>query len=190
MKSVVDLFCGAGGASEGVAQACEALGMERPALVAVNHWSVAVETHRRNHPWAKHYCQRVEGLDPRQADGTPTGHIVRERGRAIGEVYAELRRRLEAEKLLDEGLSLMVRYGDGVPGELTEESEWPRDHRHVACFAVTGANEGWYSYVELLWNSRGHGDVPRRKLLFLTKTFDGMDRAYQVAKRCAELLGA
>ena len=123
-------------------------------------------------------------------DGTPTGHIVRERGRAIGEVYAELRRRLEAEELLDEGLSLMVRCGDGVPGEITEESEWPRDHRHVACFAVTGANEGWYSYVELLWNSRGHGDVPRRKLLFLTKTFDGMDRAYQVAKRCAELLGA
>lgn len=61
-RTVVDLFCGAGGASEGVAQACEELGMARPALIAVNHWSVAVETHRRNHPWARHHCARVEAL--------------------------------------------------------------------------------------------------------------------------------
>jgi len=63
--SVVDLFCGAGGVSTGLARACERLGMDRPSLVAVNHWSVAVETHRRNHPWANHYCARVESLDPK-----------------------------------------------------------------------------------------------------------------------------
>jgi len=75
-RTVVDLFCGAGGASEGVAQACEELGMERPALIAVNHWSVAVETHRRNHPWAQHYCARVESIDPRAAVGGPVGWVL------------------------------------------------------------------------------------------------------------------
>jgi DNA (cytosine-5)-methyltransferase 1 len=39
--------------------------MARPALVAVNHWTVAVETHKLNHPWATHHCARVESLDPR-----------------------------------------------------------------------------------------------------------------------------
>ena len=50
MRSVVDLFCGAGGLSTGLARACERLGMDRPALVAINHWTVAVQTHKLNHP--------------------------------------------------------------------------------------------------------------------------------------------
>jgi DNA (cytosine-5)-methyltransferase 1 len=25
-------------------------------LVAVNHWNIAIETHGRNHPEARHYC--------------------------------------------------------------------------------------------------------------------------------------
>lgn len=66
MKSVVDLFCGAGGMSTGLALACEGLGLARPSLVAVNHWTVAVETHRKNHPWADHHCCRVEALQPRE----------------------------------------------------------------------------------------------------------------------------
>jgi DNA (cytosine-5)-methyltransferase 1 len=65
MRSVVDLFCGAGGISTGLAVACDELRLAKPALVAVNHWSVAVETHKRNHPWAQHHCARVESLDPR-----------------------------------------------------------------------------------------------------------------------------
>lgn len=60
-----DLFCGAGGTSLGLARACERL--SRPVhLSAVNHWQVAVDTHRGNHPWAAHYCARVESLDPRK----------------------------------------------------------------------------------------------------------------------------
>ena len=61
-----DLFCGGGGFSKGFARSCEKLGFKKVRLIAVNHSQVAVETHRINHPWAEHYCSRVDQLDPRK----------------------------------------------------------------------------------------------------------------------------
>jgi DNA (cytosine-5)-methyltransferase 1 len=61
----VDLFCGGGGTSQGLVQACEAAGASVD-LVAVNHWERAVETHAANHPHARHYCARIDSLDPRE----------------------------------------------------------------------------------------------------------------------------
>ena len=52
MKAVIntaDLFCGAGGASTGLSNAIRSLGL-RHRGIAVNHWSVAVDTMRANHP--------------------------------------------------------------------------------------------------------------------------------------------
>lgn len=66
MIRAADLFCGAGGASTGLARACEALG-ERVELLAVNHWDLAVETHAANHPWARHLCEALDSVDPRKA---------------------------------------------------------------------------------------------------------------------------
>ncbi len=61
-----DLFCGAGGTSQGLARAMTRLG--RPIgdlnLLAVNHWKTAVLTHQLNHPWAQHRCARTDALDP------------------------------------------------------------------------------------------------------------------------------
>lgn len=68
----VDLFCGAGGTSTGLAQACQELGAKIE-LIAVNHWTVAVETHKQNHPWATHYCEAIERIDPRKA--VPSGRL-------------------------------------------------------------------------------------------------------------------
>jgi len=34
-------------------------------LVAINHWSRAIETHTKNYPWARHICASAETLDPR-----------------------------------------------------------------------------------------------------------------------------
>lgn len=73
----VDLFCGAGGMSEGLGRACERL--NRPVyLSAVNHWQRAVESHQANHPWAEHYCARVESLDPRNKT-----EVVKQIGNAV-----------------------------------------------------------------------------------------------------------
>lgn len=59
----LDMYCGGGGTSTGLAHACKEMGFE-PILIAVNHWKLAVATHSRNHPWAKHICASVESLDP------------------------------------------------------------------------------------------------------------------------------
>jgi len=68
----VDLFCGAGGMSWGLAQALESIAenVDRPIqdiveLHAVNHWDRAIETHSENHPWAEHYHKPVQQLNPR-----------------------------------------------------------------------------------------------------------------------------
>lgn len=67
-----DLFCGAGGTSSGLYSACESIGA-RVDLVAVNHWTIAVETHRANHPDARHICATLESIDPREA--VPSGRL-------------------------------------------------------------------------------------------------------------------
>lgn len=59
----VDLFCGAGGFSEGLRQATEELNFDLR-HAAVNHWDTAVETHERNHPEAHQYQSKVEQLHP------------------------------------------------------------------------------------------------------------------------------
>jgi DNA (cytosine-5)-methyltransferase 1 len=60
---VADLFCGAGGSSTGAKQAIERLG-RRMDLVCINHWDRAIETHKRMHPEARHYCQDVSSARP------------------------------------------------------------------------------------------------------------------------------
>jgi DNA (cytosine-5)-methyltransferase 1 len=60
---VADLLCGAGGSSTGCARALAALGLQME-LVCVNHWPVAIETHRRNHPDARHYVQDISVVRP------------------------------------------------------------------------------------------------------------------------------
>ena len=63
-----DIFCGAGGASTGLAQAAESMarGLD---LLAVDQWDVALETHARNHPNARHSCAPVENVAvPRRLD--------------------------------------------------------------------------------------------------------------------------
>ena len=70
--TAADLFCGAGGSSTGLAQACVAAGIGLD-LVAVNHWDVAIETHTANHPGARHLCESLDNVDPRKL--IPAGRL-------------------------------------------------------------------------------------------------------------------
>jgi len=60
---VADLLCGAGGSSTGCARALADLGLAME-LVCVNHWGVAIETHKKNHPDARHYVQDIATVRP------------------------------------------------------------------------------------------------------------------------------
>lgn len=62
---IADLFSGAGGTSTGAVEAIEALGL-KPELTAINHWPVAVATHEKNHPHARHLCACLDSLNPRE----------------------------------------------------------------------------------------------------------------------------
>lgn len=60
---VADLLCGAGGSSTGCSRAMAELGLKME-LVCVNHWGVAIETHKLNHPEARHYVQDISTVRP------------------------------------------------------------------------------------------------------------------------------
>lgn len=62
---MADLFCGAGGTSTGAMQAAAALGY-RVNLTAINHWTTAIATHTANHPEARHFCQSLDTINPRE----------------------------------------------------------------------------------------------------------------------------
>ena len=69
---VVDLFCGAGGASTGVVDAAREAG-KSVKLIAVDHWSVAIATHQLNHPTADHYTADINVIDPEAV--VPEGRV-------------------------------------------------------------------------------------------------------------------
>jgi DNA (cytosine-5)-methyltransferase 1 len=56
-----DFYCGAGGSSTGLQQACEELGLKLK-LVAVNHWEIAIKTHSKNHPDARHLRANLDSV--------------------------------------------------------------------------------------------------------------------------------
>lgn len=61
-----DLFCGAGGTSQGLLMAANDLKADLK-LIAINHWSVAIDTHSVNHPYATHLCTGLDEIgDPRK----------------------------------------------------------------------------------------------------------------------------
>ncbi|NTG07223.1 DNA cytosine methyltransferase [Rhizobium rhizogenes] len=69
---VADLLCGAGGSSTGAQRALSELGLEME-LVCVNHWPVAIDTHQRNHPEARHFVQDISTVRPHML--VPEGYL-------------------------------------------------------------------------------------------------------------------
>lgn len=69
---IADLFCGAGGTITGAKDVLREMLLEAR-IVAINHWKTAVATHERNHPDARHYCQDIATVDPREA--IPEGYL-------------------------------------------------------------------------------------------------------------------
>lgn len=136
--------------------------------------------------------------------GEPTGYVKRKRFRTYREVFRDLHReldRIECPKCgwsdyREEGV-----YCKPCP-ECREETEcfidehfslhlFPRDeadrpikpHKQIVCYAVTGGSEGHWVHVEF------EREGEPNECWAIGKTFRGWDHAWEMAKRCAELLG-
>lgn len=110
---VADLLCGAGGFSVGARRAIEGLG-RKVKLVAVNHWPIAIETHKKNHPDCAHYLVDVFKTRPLEAG---PGRLP---GRSPG--VAHLHLQLEGPRREADLARAAVRPHDADPGP-------PLDHR-------------------------------------------------------------
>lgn len=70
-----DLFCGGGGTSTGLANACKKRGMDVN-LLAINHWEPAINTHTAAHPWARHIRATLDHVKPRNVIPGGRLHIL------------------------------------------------------------------------------------------------------------------
>jgi hypothetical protein len=124
----------------------------------------------------------------------PTGYVRRDCGRALGDVFDEFSARLRASFPEVEDVwpaAKLAPWDPEVPrsehaawyrGEWREDG-WP-DHRSIACYAVTGGSEGYYVHVDVHFRDGSPWS-------FATiKVWEGLDHAFKIAHRCAELLGA
>jgi hypothetical protein len=110
--------------------------------------------------------------------GQPTGLVRRTSFRSADEVGADLD--YELRDLLAECEAFGTWYqarGESVPR-----------YSRIIAYAVTGANEGHYVYVELVLTDERYTD--KRFTLWSAKTFQGADHAWAIARRAADLLGA
>ncbi|MEA4875306.1 DNA cytosine methyltransferase [Anaerorhabdus sp.] len=68
---IIDNFAGGGGASTGIE-----LALGRPVDIAINHDPDAIEMHKMNHPYTKHYCESVWDINPvKVCDGRPVALV-------------------------------------------------------------------------------------------------------------------
>ena len=105
--------------------------------------------------------------------------------RTLGEVRTEIGARLHELKDADDPTHSLYGHLDYLSlGGLTEgHLPWPSSWSWIACFVVTGGSEGHYLHVEVITNDQ-------RWLLYLGKTFSGIDKALEISNALTKMLGA
>lgn len=117
--------------------------------------------------WADRHGRR--GLPPQSDEPVQTT------GKSLGEVATALHDRLSGVEYV-------------VPGRSGSAAPWPTDVRWIACYAVTGANEGHYVHVDAIrTHSRGPSTVQQ---LLIVKVLTGREAALAVSALCARVLQA
>ncbi|MBQ9345438.1 MAG: DNA cytosine methyltransferase [Kiritimatiellae bacterium] len=187
--NTVDLFCGAGGASTGMELALERLGLVHKGL-AINHWQVAVDTMKANHPAIDTKQMSVEEAVP--ADLVPGGvvdllwaspsctHHSRAKGgkprsnqlRAQPELILTWLDQLFVRRIIIENVPEFVQWGPlGRDGR-------PLKRKEGACFAawVEGIRARNYEVEWRIVNCADYGDATSRKRFFLKAVRKGCGR--------------
>ncbi len=183
MRSVIqaaDLFCGAGGTSTGLVHACRSIG-RRVELLAVNHWQVAIESHRANHPEARHICARLEAIRPEEvvpggrldilvASPECTHHSIARGGRPVSDqlrasAWLILR---WLESLLVDGLLLenVREFRDWGPVGMDGKPLKSRKGETYQAFLNALRSFG-YTVEDRILNAADYGDATTRERLFI-----------------------
>jgi DNA (cytosine-5)-methyltransferase 1 len=181
----VDLFCGAGGLSTGLALACEDLDRDVK-LAAVNHWDIAIETHEQNHPWADHYHSGVKALKPievflegdidiliaapsctdhsKARGGQPVNPQDRMSPFAILDWIAQLRPR----SVLIENVPEFKQWGPVIDGQPTRNAQFFEAWTHT----MEGEDGLGYTVSHRELTAADYGDPTSRKRLFIVARRD------------------
>lgn len=175
-----DLFCGAGGTSTGLRQACEKLGYSLE-LLAINHWDVAIATHSANHPDAEHLCTGIDAVDPRKA--VPGGRLdllwaspecqhfsvarggkpVSDQNRASAWLVLRWAELLYIDTILIENVKEFVTWGPvGVNGRPLKSKRGDTFRAFVAALESLGYRVEWQ-----ILNAADYGAATTRERLFM-----------------------
>lgn len=187
--NTADLFCGAGGATTGMEDALEKKGVQHVGI-AINHWKIAVETMKRNHPAVETKCMSIEEAVP--ADLVPGGELdilwaspsCTHHSRAKGGKPRSNQLRAQPELILTWLDQLFVRrlIVENVPefvdwGPLDREGR-PIKSRVGDCFKAWVASLEARNYV-VSWrivNCADYGDATTRRRFFLKAVRRGCGR--------------
>ena len=178
--NTVDLFCGAGGASTGLELALKRLKM-RHVGIAINHWSVAVDTMRRNHPDIETMQMGIEDAIPselvpgRVVDLLWASPSCTHHSRAKGGKPRSNQLRAQPQLILQWLDDLYVRrlIVENVPefvdwGPLTKDGR-PIERKKGDCFRKWVEQIEAHNYI-VDWrivNCADYGDATTRKRFFL-----------------------
>ncbi len=185
-----DLFCGAGGFSKALYDAAQGRGFAVRHF-AVNHWSIAIESHTANLPDATHYCQDVETLSP--SDAVPgrrlhiltaapacTHHSNARGGKPMNDqmrdhawVIVDYADEVEIDELIIENVPEFRTWG-----ELDTSTKRPKKEKrgvHYLNFLQALRDRG-FSVEDRVINCADYGDAQTRKRLFIRASKHGAPR--------------
>lgn len=184
---VADLLCGAGGSSTGCQRALEEMGLKME-LVCVNHWGTAIETHKKNHPEARHYVQDIstvrphlivpEGyLDLLMASPTCTHHSVARGGKPTSDQQRSdpwhiitWMTELRIKRIIIENVWEFCGWGPVDPrtGKPIKSRKGEYFHAWIETIKRLGFEPGWRKL-----NAADYGDATTRQRFILMARSDG-----------------
>jgi DNA (cytosine-5)-methyltransferase 1 len=175
-----DLFCGAGGTSAGLLDACEELNQTLH-LTAINHWQVAVQTHRKNLPIAQHLCAELDQVNPMKvmkgkrldllvASPECTHHSVARGGRPINDqsrasawVILKWIQELRIDNVLIENVKEFRDWGPlDYRGRPMKSRKGAIYVQFLNCLKACG-----YTVEDNILNCANYGDATTRERLFI-----------------------